>query len=418
MKNELEMNWMPSVLRWRKFYRKKEYWWNPKTNGFPPTKEESAEGARQYWLRKKAEIDASYSNSPDEISKLIEIQSKIGDIQILKLVELLKGNNSSGSESVGFYIDRFVNRKAKQAQAEAVSIERVDKVAFDLGKFKDWYGSTKPISSINLEVIEDYYSHLLEKIAERKQYPKRGYSASYSYDLFAIFLSLLKDLDSEGVLVAPKKIFIKNSFPIRKSISKNLTIPVVDIQKILSSTIEEKSKLYILLALNCAFYQKDIASLRQDEVNWKSRRIVRKRSKTSSAKNAPVVSYRLWDSTFSLLKKFRSDDPELVLLNKFGNPLRAITLTENNRGSKTDAIKLVWQRVMKKLKMKHKFCSLRKTSADLVHNEPEFRQLTSLFLAHAPRSVAEKHYVNDDVSVLDAAILWMEKKLGIDKLVF
>ena len=33
----------------------------------------------------------------------------------------------------------------------------------------------------------------------------------------------------------------------------------------------ERTKLYLLLMLNCGMYQNDIAELRKDEVNWKAR---------------------------------------------------------------------------------------------------------------------------------------------------
>ena len=64
----------------------------------------------------------------------------------------------------------------------------------------------------------------------------------------------------------------------------------------------DKTKLYLLLMLNCGMYQNDIAELLDEEVNWKNGTITRARSKTRD-RNGPVVTYKLWPETFALLKK-------------------------------------------------------------------------------------------------------------------
>ena len=78
----------------------------------------------------------------------------------------------------------------------------------------------------------------------------------------------------------------------------------------------ERTKLYLLLMLNCGMTQKDVADLVVAEVDWVSGRIIRKRSKTSLEENVPVVNYVLWPETLRLLKKFKAENSSnRVLLN-------------------------------------------------------------------------------------------------------
>lgn len=342
-------------------------------------------------------------------------------------------------QTVGFFIDRFVSRKVKQCQAEHITIERVDKVRFDLNKFGDWFGRDRLVQEIDLSVIEAYYHWLLEEIMRKKKrksgsavpndggtfskdgkiLSKDGFSEFFANDLMVILKGFVRDLDEDGIIEAPKKIYNKRAFQIRRPKTTNKTVPIEDIRIILESAeVEERTKLFVLLALNSGMYQKDISSLRQDEVDWLTGRIVRKRTKTRDCDNVPEAGYKLWNQTLTLLKKYRAPESnELVLLNRYGEPLRKIRLVEGEtegETTKSDAITTSWKRALKKVGMKHPFSKLRKTSADLIHNEMKYREFTSLFLCHAPRTIAEIYYCNEGATILDEAIIWLGEKLGVE----
>ena len=57
---------------------------------------------------------------------------------------------------------------------------------------------------------------------------------------------------------------------------------------------------------------------------------------------------------------------------------------------------------------------LRKTSASLIANSPEFGHLHALFLGHSPRSVADRHYVKTSETVLDDALDWLGQQYGAE----
>ena len=74
----------------------------------------------------------------------------------------------------------------------------------------------------------------------------------------------------------------------------------------------------------------DISDIEKNQINWKKKTITRKRSKTKKKGNVPVVQYRLWDRTFTLLKKHKSNHPELVLTRFDGTPLRQCEINEED----------------------------------------------------------------------------------------
>lgn len=50
---------------------------------------------------------------------------------------------------------------------------------------------------------------------------------------------------------------------------------------------------------------------------------------------------------------------------------------------------------------------IRKTSASLLDNHPDFSILAPLFLGHAPQSVADRHYLKPAKDKLDRALFYL-----------
>ncbi len=193
----------------------------------------------------------------------------------------------------------------------------------------------------------------------------------------------------------------------------------VDEIKQILSTATGRARLYILLALNCAAYPSDISALRHDEVDWVEGYVTRKRTKTKDAgENVPKVGYLLWRQTFELLKEYRSDHPELVLVNANGTPLW-VEREKNGKFCRIDAVKNTWFRLMTKLKgqgviVKKPLKALRKTCPSLLQHHQTYGQYAQYFLGHSPRSVADRSYVARPGRQLDDAIRWLGEQLGIE----
>jgi integrase len=174
----------------------------------------------------------------------------------------------------------------------------------------------------------------------------------------------------------------------------------------------ERTRLYVLLTLNCGMQQQDIANLQHSEVDWNQGRITRKRGKTKRFENVPTVCYLLWSETFELLKSHRSDDADFVLLNENGRPLRAEAV-DNGAYSKIDNIRSAFSRLTKKLKIKKPFKLLRKTSATVLSEHKHYKAYVQHFLGQAPSTVAERHYATPSQDLFDEAIVWLGGQYGL-----
>jgi integrase len=184
--------------------------------------------------------------------------------------------------------------------------------------------------------------------------------------------------------------------------------------KTLLGKASDRTKLYILLMLNCGMTQKDISDLLISEVDWEDGRIVRKRSKTSDEENVPVVNYLLWPETIRLLRQERSADSEgLVLLNFNGSPLLFEELTGEGRYKKTDNVKNAFFRLCKEAGITKPLKSLKKTSSTLLRDNEKFTGLEGLFLGHAPQSMSDKHYSKVPQTLLDQAVTWLGQEYGL-----
>ena len=100
--------------------------------------------------------------------------------------------------------------------------------------------------------------------------------------------------------------------------------------------VSDDMQLFLLLMLNCGFTNTDVASLVKSEVNLKQGRIIRQRTKTRRHTHPPIVNYKLWPKTLSLLTEHWSEHPTLVLTNRRGNPLAVSKLVKE--GGKTKEI--------------------------------------------------------------------------------
>jgi integrase len=174
----------------------------------------------------------------------------------------------------------------------------------------------------------------------------------------------------------------------------------------------ERTKLYLLLMLNCGMYQNDIAELRNDEVDWKAGTISRARSKTRD-RNGPVVTYKLWPETFSLLKKYRSKG-ELALTNEEGNPLVRYWLDEEGKMRRYDCVQAAWSRLATKQgldKMRLGLKHLRKTASTVLGQHPQYKYYSGHFLADSPRGMDQTHYVRPNDAEFFSALDWLRGQL-------
>ncbi len=188
------------------------------------------------------------------------------------------------------------------------------------------------------------------------------------------------------------------------------TYSIAQINALLKATTIDKTRLYLLMMLNTGMTQRDLSDLKQSEVDWEAGTITRKRSKTKNSGTVPTVTYPLWDATLTLLRKFGRRDQSPVLVTRDGLPLVRLHLV-NGRLKKSDAVRLAWRRIECPIKigLKH----LRKTSATLLGGNKDFASVADLFLGHAPRSMADKHYKQAPMELLADGVRWLGQQYGV-----
>lgn len=310
-------------------------------------------------------------------------------------------------ETFAANIQVFLSGKRTEVAAGQLSAIRADSLRSYLDIVMEFTGRTTSVSKIDQETLSTFRTHLLQRIAAKQV------SDYYARDIFAAFKTFIRWLASntDKLEHLPKNIDDKR-LTISIGQMKAKTLNREQIQK-LRDEASDRTGLYLLLGLNFAMTQQDIADLKQSEVDWSAGVITRKRSKTSDCENVPEVSYRLWSATFDLLKQERCQDPDRALLTREGNPLKNEQLNAKDKLSKSDAVRLALRRLSQKTKIPFTMKMLKKSAASLLRNNRQYRGLESLFLDHAPTSMADRHYTGAPQQLLDEAIAWLGRELCI-----
>jgi integrase len=311
-------------------------------------------------------------------------------------------------ESLLGQIKKYLLQKENQAKAGEVSIGRFYALKLHLTYFQDWIGKSIAVKEIDGESLAKYHAHLLEK-ASSKKWTKT--TANHYLTTLKSFVRWL--WQTEAIPVLPRILDGSSQFlKITKSLGGIVVFTKEEVKSLLADA-SDRTKLYILLMLNCGMTQKDIADLLISEVDWKEGRVIRRRSKTADCENVPIVNYKLWPETFRLLQKERrADCKDHVLVNSNGGPLWSEEITAEGKYQKTDNVKNAFDRLRKTVGIKKPLKSFKKTSASLLRGSGNFSSLESLFLGHAPQSMSDKHYAQAPQRLLDQAVDWLRSEFG------
>ena len=473
------MTWVASKKRWTKMYRGKMYAVSCRQLKCPATKEESRLFANEWWGKKQEQIDKLLAESKKHPARITNYYAdvlenwrlfgkwhrKYGDISqaqraeamIESLQEALKTDSppcplpklqedprwqiertlsaEDKEASLLRWFDRFMTIRKEERAEQAVPAENTIKAHTEdylalkkaqsqakgkigtyhsgkqwLGVFSSWIDPYLPVADINATHWEKFFIHLSDKVA------KGEYSPATAKDYLGAARAFIRNRWEKG--------FIEH-LP-RNLNSRDLVFTIPDKDPIVFSVDEVmamlkvatgRCRLYLLLALNCGMYPKDIATLGQSEVDWEKGRIIRKRTKTRDrSKKVPKVDYLLWQETFALLKECRSADPEIALLNEDGNPLWSEEDKDGkwkrNNNIKNSFFRLLVKQ-MKLPKDKRKpLKSLRKTGATLLENS-EYGRFSEHYLGEAPHSTASRHYAHKNGTEFDLAVKWLGEQLGL-----
>jgi len=316
----------------------------------------------------------------------------------------------SKATTIAVKVAEWVKTKKNRCAANKISAARCDGYEKDIKPFVSWIGAETDISEIGNGTVSGYYDLLCQKIIKGEN---SNATCKLRYMTFKNFVNWLWE-NVDGFQL-PKNFKSKEyTFPDEDE-GKNVVHFTPEEVRALMGDCSERTKLFMLLMLNCAMYQHDISQLQHEEVDWEEGRITRKRSKVRRRKNALTVCYKLWPETFALLKKFRTPGKTgLVLLSEQGNELTHYGIDKTTQKLvRWDSIAEAFKKPAERNKIKKSLKVFRKTSANRLENSgnKEFKACRPAFLAHKSRDLGELHYVIPPQPVLDAAIAWLRKDL-------
>jgi len=304
-------------------------------------------------------------------------------------------------------VEQFVARKKNDAEAGQLSAGRVENIRLHLDFFMKFAGRTSDVASINHTVTSNFRDHLVERIRAEQM------TAVYARDVFRSFKLFVRWLvnHTDKLPNLPKNLD-ERSLAISVGHQEAKILSTAAIHTLLKQATD-RTQLYILLGLNAALTQKDVSDLRTDEVDWSKGTITRKRSKTRDCKNVPTITYELWPETLRLLREQRASKGDRVLLNETGRPLKIETFRGSGKFAKQDAARSALRRLAKITKIEFSMKALKKTGASLIRGNASYRGLESLYLDHAPASVADRFYTKPPQELLNEAIDWLGGELGL-----
>lgn len=329
-----------------------------------------------------------------------------------------------GSHLVEAHVTTFIDQKLQEASRGDLSMGRYNVIRVHLEHFRKWIGRDADVTEIDGCALRNYHAQLLDMVKHRSS--KKGarteedvdfpFSTTTAKEYLTTVKSFVRWLWEIEVITALPRILANSTKSLK--ISAEYSAPVIlddtEVQLLLRNATG-RTRLFVLLMLNCGMTQKDIADLLKREVDLKTGRIVRKRSKTVSFTSVPTVNYLLWPETVKLLQEyFNQGDSERAILNSNGSVLWSEQLNAEGRYSKTDNIKNAYFRLARKLGLTKPLKSLKKTSSSKLRDNERFNGVEDLFLGHAPQKMSDKHYTTAPQKLLDAAICWLATEYGLE----
>ena len=309
------------------------------------------------------------------------------------------------SKTIAGNLDTYLASRKKEATAGVIKPAYYALMELRLAHFRSFTGGLA-VEMLNAHTLTSFVNEL----------DKKDISPSYAHGILTSVKGFVRWLATNEVIEhLPRNI---DALQIAVQLAEIVPLTKDEITA-LTTASNDRTRLYLLLMLNCGFGQQDIADLKHNEVDWVKGRIIRQRSKTRSKKNrpnvkVPKVNYLLWRETFALLKQFKSEHPDLVLINENGSPLRQRGFRADGTTHNLDNVKKAYQRVCDKLGVPCKPLKLlRKTGASKLDEHKDYGRYAQYYLGHAPMSVADSRYVAPSVKQFDNALRWLGKQFGI-----
>lgn len=297
-------------------------------------------------------------------------------------------------KTIKFSVDRFVSVKIDDARSGNRSAGGVDNIRRYLSELVKNFGQDATFDAITFDAWEKWQIFCQ---SHKTEHWKSVYNNSKTF---------LAWCDQKDLVQLPKNFYNKIKFVFeRPEIKTYSDTEVVRILKAASGNL----KLFLLLMLNTGMQSKDIGDLKKSEIDLKKGTIRRKRSKTKDKPNTPLVTYPLWRTTLTMLRKLINQSPDctLALTTKSGGRWNLRELREDGTQKRSDNINTLWQNLESKIGQIGTLGRFKKSSATKIRNNSEYANCEIMFLGHSERNMSGQHYAKITPERLAAAVKWL-----------
>jgi integrase len=307
--------------------------------------------------------------------------------------------------------DEYVNRLQKKHEAGRGSQGHCGQIKAALNIFCEVYGGSKSLEQLNEKSIRDFNSHL-ETLVDNN---KLSLNSAHPYQQ-RVRTWIERSISNYPKIPRPSNLRDREQIIPEERIEPD-PFTAEETKLILDAAVP-KTKFYLLLMLNCAMYQSDIATIKASEVDWENGRIIRPRTKNKShaktlGKKTPFIhNWLLWKQTWELFKQFANKEG-ICFKSEYGTNL--LVYKEKTRN---DVIAGAFRRTIAKLKRQgllpkdwnKTLKQFRKTSANLLAYSVEHSFAYKMYLTH---SIDHQSYLTSGkpFPAFDSAITWLGKQI-------
>ncbi|HMO84605.1 MAG TPA: hypothetical protein PKC18_06755, partial [Lacipirellulaceae bacterium] len=179
-------------------------------------------------------------------------------------LEVMDRRAQASDASVQGHVESFLAVQHAKTAAGQLSLGRLQALRIHLHGFVDWLGGHFPVAEIKSQTLSDFHRHLLGLVEAQKWTSATASSCMVSVKTFVRWL-----WRTEAIPTLPRILDASaKDLEIAKSRQTIVTFTGEEISALLASA-SARTGLYILLSLNTAMTQKDIADLDLDEVDWR-----------------------------------------------------------------------------------------------------------------------------------------------------
>ena len=346
------------------------------------------------------------------------------------------------SKTIDALINVYLSERKTLADSGQIAVSTYSSERFRLSVFLSFChseGKALLPEVLNSQFLDEYRASLLDSLAHKENSP-----TSVKNLLGTLKTTLQWCYEHELIESLPRNTRTIAAIKLPDPNPQSYTPEEV---KRLFNDASERTRLYILLALNCGYTQMDISTLDHRMIDWKTAVVTRPRHKTGQDSKS-----KLWPITLELLRKHATAKQGLVLIGENGNPLLENKIKSDGTGTKTDSISLAFNRLIDHLNGpllretrpelfakvkgqeasknrqteirraliglrkndKRSFKTFRKTGADAIAKQFQDKPwLIDLYLAHSPKGMA-KHYAKQHFDELFKATDWLATVYGLD----